>query len=89
MIEKTYKYAVLEDHEHYEDAREFESKWGPVDPEWIAEDAADYEYHDCDGWDRSWPLTFKIWDENGVELGSFLVDLEFDPTFSAHPVAED
>lgn len=38
-------------------------------------------YHDHDGWESSWPITFHVEDVDGVFLGSVTVELEHEPTF--------
>jgi hypothetical protein len=78
-----YKYVVVDDGEELEDATTFGSKWGEEFPNYIVEDAAEYEYHNCDGWERDWPMTFKIWGMDDRELGVFEVGMDMSPTFVA------
>ena len=66
------------------DAEIFETVWDIDDPEYMAEDAADHFYANNDGWESSWPVFFELYGD-GVSLGVFEVDLEFNPTFSASP----
>lgn len=51
--------------------------------EWTAEDAAEDYHSNHDGWEYKWPLTFRIRDENGRDLGEWEVSMEMVPSFSA------
>lgn len=51
--------------------------------EWAAEDAAEDYHGNRDGWECEWPLTFKLRDENGRDLGAWEVAMEVVPSFSA------
>ena len=65
----------------YEFEYEFEWDW-ETSAEVIAEDY----YGNHDGWADDWPITFRIWDEEGVWLGDYMVELDYDPTFNATEV---
>ena len=78
-----YKYAVEEHGESYEDAMEFASLWEGHLPQYVAEEMAEYEFHNRDGWEAEWPLTFRLWDADGEELGVFEIKLEEEPSFHA------
>ena len=51
--------------------------------EWAAGDAAEDYHGNRDGWECEWPLTFKLRDENGRDLGQWEVEMEMAPSFSA------
>lgn len=80
MTKHTYKY--LKEGRRPDDLIAFLSDWDAVDPEYIAQDAAQHYYDECDGWESTWPIKFEIFD--GQEsLGIYEVHLEHEPTFSA------
>jgi hypothetical protein len=57
------------------------------DPAWmIAEQAAEDYHANHDGWEDYCPLEFSIWLEDGTPLGTFSIELEAVPTFSASAV---
>lgn len=60
----------------------FRSNWVGIYPEYIATDAAECEFYDHDGWEHSWPIPFSIFKDK-VYLGTFEVDMEPTPAFSA------
>ena len=51
--------------------------------EFAAEDAADDYFHNHNGWEAGWPLTFVLALEEGPELGRFTVEQEPRPEFVA------
>lgn len=57
---------------------------GPAE---AAERYADWFHGNRDGWESSWPLTFRVRSEDGTEQ-DFEVDREMVPEFSARPVKE-
>jgi hypothetical protein len=57
-----------------------------TDLRWAAEEAADYFFCEHDGWDSTWPLTFVLLDDSGVEVGRFMVEMEARPSFYAYKV---
>ena len=78
----TYLYAP-EDY-CFEDAFQIESQWDhEEDAGWIAEEAAADFHSEHDGWESSWPLKLVLWLPDGTEIGTFTVEREFDPVFSA------
>jgi hypothetical protein len=68
----------------FDSAYEIESLWDLDDLEWIAEECADDFHHNHDGWERSWPVTFTLWDEQGNSLGDYEVERDVEPVFSAY-----
>ncbi|MEX6205826.1 hypothetical protein AB6G04_03305 [Proteus mirabilis] len=46
---------------------------------------AEYYHADCDGWEDQWPLLFMLWIDDQY-LGTFEVERDFDPVFSANKV---
>ncbi|MDM3563168.1 hypothetical protein O9361_05990 [Proteus vulgaris] len=46
---------------------------------------AEYYHADCDGWEDQWPLLFMLWIDDQY-LGTFEVEREYDPVFSANKV---
>lgn len=80
-----YKYSVCENEEYFfSDAREFESMYSTTGegPTFVAEDAAGH-YHHWRGWERDWPIKFRIWNMDGSEVGTFSIDRESVPEFTA------
>ncbi len=53
-----------------------------TDPRYHAEEAAEWDFNNRDGWEYSWPVTFTIIDDNGVEH-DYLVECEPVPSFYA------
>ena len=52
----------------------------------IVSDMAEYFFHNHDGWEAKWPLTFRIWEElsdetEGKLIGDFEVEMEARPHF--------
>lgn len=84
----TYKYttAIGEYGDTFEDAQSFGSNWSTDDPEYIADDAAEYDFYNCDGWENNWPVVFRIWSENGEEIGVFEIEMETEPVFRSSRV---
>lgn len=57
-------------------------EWGDYDQEWAAADAAESYYHNHDGHESKWPLTFALFaSEEGPELARVRVECEFEPSF--------
>lgn len=75
---RVYEYAVHPHDERYE----FSSVFTTDAVYWLAEDAAEDFFNEHDGWDSSWPLTFRIFSD-GFDLGFWSVDVERVPQFSA------
>lgn len=48
----------------------------------VVTDLADDYHSNHDGWESSWPLQFRIY-EDGVEVARFEVEREYDPRFTA------
>lgn len=51
---------------------------------WIAEKAAKHFFDNCDGWESSWPIEITV-----VGVGTFRVEIEYDPTFMVTRVHKD
>ena len=81
----TYRYTRLETME-LDDYYEFQSNFDKEDGERLAEAAAENYHYRHDGWDPSWPLILVIRDENGSEIGTYEVDRESVPQFTAREV---
>lgn len=76
-------YTVLQNDENLEDRLGPVSQPQPFSDEWAAECCAE-EYYDDSAWEaEGWPLTFVLFNEDGVEIDRFDVDLEYDPQFTA------
>lgn len=54
-----------------------------IDLRGLANDAADYAFSNCDGWEWDWPVTFEIYTEDSRYLGSCCVAVEYEPMFYA------
>lgn len=72
------EYTIGDDGCHYE----MTTKWGKSNPEYIVEDCAEDFYHNRDGWDSSWPVDITVY-INRESIGTFEVECDFEPTFSA------
>ena len=68
----------------FHDAYEFESDHDTEFMDWVVEDCANDYHSEHDGWESSWPITFRIWTESGEVLGDYLVERDYDPVFRAH-----
>lgn len=73
-----YEYAVHPDATRYE----FRSVFSTDAGYWLAEEAAEDFFHKHEGWDCEWPLAFLVY-SNGAHLGTWSVDMESRPAFSA------
>jgi hypothetical protein len=47
--------------------------------------AADYYFHNRDGWEDKWPLMFRVAPSGSEECQDFEVEMEAEPTFCAWP----
>lgn len=56
------------------------------DWELMAESCADDYHSNHDGWEASWPLEFRLY-EDGAEVAHVTVDCEHRPSFQAHQQA--
>jgi hypothetical protein len=80
-----YQYCIGDNDEFYE----FQSNWGPEDPEYLAEDATylaeDAVNHWFDGGktEDDWPLEITVKTMDGEEIGVFIVEMEIVPQFTA------
>lgn len=84
MAKYQYKYTCPDYDEPLEDARTFGSNFDVVvDPERVAEDAAEYDHDNCDGWESAWPKAIQLWSVTGFSLGQFNVERESVPQFHA------
>lgn len=48
----------------------------------IVEQAAEDYYFEHDGWEFTWPVTIRLWDEQKYLIGDYEVEMEAEPTFS-------
>ena len=83
MAKTKYKYRVDNGTMDTDDTHEFESNFGSSDGEWLAEAAADDFHRRHDGWESSWPLDFVLMEADGSVIGTFSVERESVPQFSA------
>jgi hypothetical protein len=69
---------------------DFESSFGLLDIDWIAEDAAKDYHHNRDGWEhQDWPIELLLYSEDGLNLlGKFSVDREAEPVFCARKMKQ-
>lgn len=87
---RTYRYYLPECGQGPADAIEFKSDWDGSEEfhaTWIAEDAAEQNHSENDGWEASWPRVFGILKDDGTPLGMFEVDREAVPQFHAAKVS--
>lgn len=56
--------------------------------EMAAQDCAQNFWTNHDGWECSWPLNFTLYSPDGKTLGTFEIEQEYDPVFSAYPIKE-
>jgi hypothetical protein len=54
----------------------------------MAENCAEDWYRNHAGWESQWPIELNVI-SNGVNLGTFVVHCEYDPTFSAYKKKEE
>jgi len=92
--QKTYKYFFEVEGEYYaagevevppERRTATESTWSKDNPTYVAEDVAE-QFFDGGGWENTWPLKFKIWEEDGTYMGEFEVELSSEPVYYATKV---
>lgn len=58
------------------------------DCEMIIEQIAEVYHNDYDGWESRWPIEFKLYDSDDKNLGTFRVERESQPVFSATYLCE-
>lgn len=57
-------------------------QWEDNGAQWAATDAAERYYHEHDGRESRWPLTFALFaSEDGPELARVTVECEYEPSF--------
>lgn len=66
-----------------EDSHSLESNFSDEDGEWLAEAAAEDYHRKHDGWEATWPLQLVIMRTDGSTIGKYIVEREYEPTFSA------
>lgn len=90
-MSNTYRYGIVEYDHGVDDGYKVETSWHLDDEAlgYIAEDAAEDFYNNCDGWESEWPLTFIIWDNDGKEMGRYRVVIESAPLFTASEIKEE
>jgi len=78
MSMKEYQYSV--DKNDIEDLITFRSTWSVCNVDFIAEEAAQDYWDNCDGWEASWPIKFYIFKEREL-IGSRIIGIEVEPKF--------
>jgi len=78
-----YRFVIASHGGWFEDSYKANSDWGEDDLDYVVQDCAEYYHGECDGWESHWPLEIIVWDTNGIFLGLFFVEREYDPVFSA------
>jgi len=83
-----YKYSTKEySSEAFEYADTFETS--EEDLGWVAQEMAEHDYKENDGWEWVWPVTYLIWDTEGNLLGRFMVSMEPVPEFWATKIVDE
>jgi hypothetical protein len=85
----SYRYAV--DGEGFENSFPIHSEWNIKDDlelKWLAETAAENYRDNHDGWEADWPIEITLYSLDGKDLGTFSVELEWEPSYSATQVKE-
>lgn len=59
--------------------------WRVTDAESAAEAYADFVHSHCDGWECTWPLTFRVRLPDG-STEDYEVECEYEPTFTARAI---
>ena len=88
MNKKKYQWYIPDQGETIEDAIEVETVWGEERLEFIAGEIASNYFHDYDGWEANWPVTFAICNMDGNELGTVEVHCESEPCFTSGTVSK-
>lgn len=60
---------------------EYSSSTKLWDLETFSEELARHVFNNRDGWDETWPLTFRLWTEDATCIGDFVVEMERVPSF--------
>jgi hypothetical protein len=68
------------------DTLKLESYWDQDNIQYAAGDAGEDYYDNHDGWECSWPNTVHLWTAEGTFLGSYMVEMEVVPSFSASKI---
>ncbi|EPO8032184.1 TPA: hypothetical protein ACKRKK_002455 [Proteus mirabilis] len=76
QITNNLRYEIPDDHNFSSDDDDFK---------FCIEACAEYYHDDCDGCEDRWPLLFMLWIDDQY-LGTFEVEREYDPVFSANKV---
>lgn len=83
-----YKYSVYE--ADFDNSYDFKSLWDVEESEYwtksAAQDMAKDFHQNHDGWEYSWPLNLSIFRTDGSLVGTFEVDREMEPVFSARKI---
>ena len=76
---------VVEGYDMENDRIPFQSTWRTSpNLEYVAEDAAEHYFKLRSGYEVTWPLEFSIFSgTDGNLLGTFLVELDYEPVFNA------
>lgn len=76
---------IHKDEEYPGDAEEFDTTWPAKYISYIAEDAAEHFQARYAEYDMKWPIEFTIFID-GEEAGTYSVERDFEPSFSATEV---
>ena len=88
-------YCVIEDCSEDE---KFDTNHYTIDSDWseneghdLSEECAEDYYDNHDGWEIGckWPLTFRLWQEDGCLLGDYSVELESTPVFNSRKIKNE
>ena len=85
-MSKLYQYMYTIHNESFDNGMLVSSGWSEEDMEWLAEDCAKNYHNQHDGWESSWPITITIYRLDETKLGSFEVDRDVEPVFSARKI---
>jgi hypothetical protein len=84
-----YYYLVTDYDDDINEAFPIDSSFHEGWEECLAKECAEDFWDHHDGWESNWPMTFKLFDANKNELGTYIVDMEAEPTFSAKKMEVD
>ena len=90
MDKKTYYFSVDGVIEEDEPVA-FETTWNISEyPLYALEDAAQFYYDNCEGYDDNWPLVFKLHEyEHSEPTVKASVNMEYSPTFMARVLNDE
>lgn len=83
-MKRTLKFFRPDYGETIEDAYEHTFKTAfPDDIQFLAQEYAEFYHNNRDGWEAHWPMVFVVADENDSILGTYEVERDSMPVFSA------